>query len=92
MMLKINHISKRFIKWRSEEKQFLDKYNHKNRTSREKRSTNRTMANAEPLVFDVPVVPSRITGIFQKSTNALNLTALQNLVRRLNFKNLDPPK
>lgn len=92
MMLKISHLSRQFVKWRSEEKRFFDEYKLKNRSPHDDHSKNRTMANAEPLVFDVPVVPSKITGIFQKTTNSLNFTALRNLVRKLKFKKFDPPK
>lgn len=44
------------------------------------------IANSLPLVFDVPIVPSKVKGIFEKSNGSLNFTALRNLVRELNFK------
>lgn len=90
IMLKISQLSREFIKWKSQEKRFIDEYILKNRSTQE--IDNQMVPRTEPLVFDVPVVPAKITGIFQKSTNSLNFTALRKLVRRLHFKNFDPPK
>lgn len=90
-MWKINKLTQEFAKWHEHERFIVqriidDEVNSKNESVQQIDKS----ANLKPLVFDVPVVPSKISGIFHKTTGAVNMTALRNLVRKLNSKNIDP--
>lgn len=91
-LLKISQLSQQFVKWKRHERQCFDELTHQDRSTHSgNHLKGKTQANAKPLVFDVPVVPNKVNGIFQESTGALNFTALQKLVKKLRIKTTDPP-
>lgn len=89
-MWKISELSNEFFKWKQDEKQFFDDL--KLNCSIEQYQEMNITSTQNPLVFDVPVVPNKISGIFEESNGTLNFTALSKLVNELQFKKIDPPE
>lgn len=89
----LSQLSRKIFEWQKSERECSNQLEPKNESLHmERHSKNKSQANLKTLVFDVPVVPSKISGIFERSTGALNITALKHLIRKLKVKKSEPPK